>query len=135
MMTRFLLLAAALVACSAAQRRAADSAVTPMPNGAPTIVAIRPDSVWIAAGAVTEVVLHGRGFVPGKPGHNTVMLGTATFNDVPASDDGTEIRFVIPDRVPSGGEAPPMPIDPGAYPVRVRTPNGDSNVVNVRVYR
>jgi|SRR5690349_15338233 len=137
MMRPPLILLACVVAaaCSAPRSRTADGAATRAPNGAPTLDAVRPDSVWMAAGAVTEVILRGRGFIPGRPGHNTVVLGTAVFNDVPASDDGREIRFVIPDRLPSGGEAPPMPIDPGAYPLRVRTPNGESNVVNVRVYR
>jgi hypothetical protein len=137
MMRRSLTLLSCVLAaaCSASRSRAADDAATPLPNGAPTLDAVRPDSVWIAAGTVTEVVLRGRGFVPGRPGHNTVVLGTVVFNDVPANDDGREIRFVIPDRLPSGGEGPPMPIDPGAYPVRVRTPNGESNVVTVRVYR
>lgn len=135
-----LLLACALAyvlagACSASRRRAAEAAATRVPNGAPTLDAIRPDSVWIAAGVVTEIVLNGRGFVPGRPGHNTVVLGTVAFNDVPASDDGREIRFVIPDRMPTGGEAPPMPTDAGAYAMRVRTPNGESNPLNVRVYR
>jgi hypothetical protein len=135
---RLLLLLVCVVvsACSASRHRAADTAAaTRVTSSAPTLDAIRPDSVFIASGAVVEVVLRGSGFVPGRPGHNTVLLGTAAFNEVPASDDGKEIRFVIPDRLPSGGEAAPMPIDPGSYPVRVRTPNGESNPVNVRVYR
>jgi hypothetical protein len=136
-MTRRVLLLACVVAgaCSSRRHQAADAAAERAPNGAPTLDAIRPDSILVAAGAVAEVVLRGTGFVPGRPGHNTVVLGTVAFNDVPASDDGKEIRFVIPDRMPSGGEAPPMPLDAGAYPVRVRTPNGESNPLNVRVYR
>jgi hypothetical protein len=125
-----------VVACSASRSRTGDASATARtPNVAPTLDAVRPDSILVATGAVAEVVLRGRGFVPGRPGRNTVVFGAASFNDVPASDDGTEIRFVIPDRLPSGGEAPPTPIEPGSYVVRVRTPNGESNVVTVRIYR
>jgi hypothetical protein len=136
MIRRPLLLVAclALAACSASRSRTG-GASTRTPNAAPALDAVRPDSILVMAGAVAEVVLQGRGFVPGRPGRNTVMFGATSFNDVPASDDGKEIRFVVPDRMSSGGEAPPMPIEPGSYGVRVRTPNGESNVVTVRVYR
>ena len=136
MMRQLILLAGALVtACSARHPRPAAATAELAPNVAPTLDAIRPDSVRISAGSVVEVVLRGRGFVPGQPGRNTVLLDRVSFNDVPASDDGNEIRFVIPDRLPSGGEAPPMPIDPGPYAVRVRTPGGESNPMTVRIYR
>ena len=126
---------AALAACSASRSRTGDAAAAQTPNAAPTLDAVRPDSILVMTGAVAEVVLQGRGFVPGRPGRNTVVFGAAAFNDVPASDDGKEIRFVVPDRLSSGGEAPPVPIEPGSYGVRVRTPNGESNAVTVRIYR
>jgi hypothetical protein len=137
MMRRLLFLVAAVLvaACATRAGRSADSAAASAPNAQPAIEAIRPDSVWISSGSFAEVVLRGRGFIPGQPGRNTVLLGRVAFNDVPASDDGKEIRFVIPDRLPSGGEAPPMPIDPGSYTIRVRTPDGESNPMTVRVYR
>jgi hypothetical protein len=97
--------------------------------------AVRPDSVVVAQGAVVEVLLRGRGFAPGTPGRNTVVFGTLTLNNVPANTDGTEIRLVIPDMMPSGGEAAPMPTMPGPYEVRVRTAAGESNAATVRVYR
>jgi len=111
----------------AVQRRAADTALR--------LDVIRPDSVFVAQGAVVEVVLHGRGFAPGTPGRNTVVFGTLTLNNVPANTDGTEIRLVIPDVMPSGGEAAPMPTVAGPYAVRVRTASGESNAATVRVYR
>jgi hypothetical protein len=137
MMRRPFVLVAGLVlgACSASRSRTGDAAAARTPNAAPTLDAVRPDSVLVSMGAVVEVVLQGTGFVPGKPGRNTVVFGSASFNDVPASDDGKEIRFVVPDRMSSGGEAAPMPIEPGSYGMRVRTPNGESNAVTVRVYR
>lgn len=123
-----------LAAC-ARQQAASDAAAEASLGVPPRLDAIEPDSVWVASGSVVEVVLRGRGFVAGSPGHNTVIFGTFPLNDVPANADGTQIRLVIPDRLPSGGEAPPRPVDSGAYPVSVRTPNGQSNAMNVRVYR
>ena len=87
------------------------------------------------SGAVVEVVIRGSGFVPGKPGRNTVQFGTVTVSDVPANDDGTEIRFVVPGVVPSGGEAAPLPLESGSYPIRIQTTSGSSNAVIVRIVR
>ena len=115
-----------MMACAA--RHNADS-------GTPRLEAIQPDSVMIADGVVVEVTLRGSGFAPGTPGRNTVVFGRMTVNSVPANDDGTQIRFVIPDRMPSGGEAAPLPIDAGSYTILVRTPSGESNVKNVKVSR
>lgn len=101
----------------------------------PHIDAVRPDSVMLADGAVVEVLVRGSGFEPGPPGRNTIEFGNVSIPDVPASADGREIRLVIPDRVPSGGEAAPLPLDAGRYDVRVRTSAGTSNAVSVRVGR
>jgi hypothetical protein len=122
-------------ACSAHRGGAGGSADAATASAAPHIDGIQPDSVVVAQGSVVEVVVRGRGFVAGMPGHNIVMFGRHAINDVPANANGTEIRLVIPDRLPSGGEAPPQPIEPGPYPITVKTPNGESNAVNVRVYR
>ena len=81
------------------------------------------------------MLLLGHGFEPGAPGRNTVLLGTHAVNDVPANTEGTEIHLVIPEAVASGGEAPPMPLDPGNYAVRVRTHSGESNAATVRIFR
>ena len=125
MTARALVLAAALSAC----------ALRGQPSRDPHLDQVRPDSVRLASGVITEVVLVGRGFEPGAPGRNTVLLGTHAVNDVPANADGTEIRFVIPDIVASGGEAPPAPLDAGSYAVRVRTRSGESNAATVRILR
>jgi hypothetical protein len=63
------------------------------------------------------------------------MFGTFAINDVPSNADGTEIRLVIPETLPSGGEAPPQPVLSGSYPIRVRSQSGESNAVVVRVVR
>jgi len=101
----------------------------------PTIDSLRPDSVFVAPGAVVEIVVQGHGFAPGTPGRNTVRFGAARLTNVPASDDGRVIRVVVPDRVPSGGEAAPLPLETGRYDIRVETPAGTSNAVVVRVFR
>jgi len=99
------------------------------------IDAVRPDSVMLAPGVVVEVVVSGRGFAPGTPGRNTIQLGETTITGVPASADGKEIRVVIPDRVPSRGDAAPLPLEAGRYNLRVQTAAGMSNAVAVRVDR
>lgn len=104
-------------------------------DAAPTIDSLRPDSVLVGPGAVVEIVLQGRGFVPGTPGRNTVRFGTVTLTNVPASDDGRVIRVVVPDRVPSGGDAAPLPLETGRYDIRVETSAGTSNTMVVRVFR
>lgn len=101
----------------------------------PTIDSLRPDSVFVAPGAVVEIVVQGRGFVPGTPGQNTVRFGPVRLTNVPASDDGRVIRVVVPDRVPSGGEAAPLPLETGRYDIRVETSAGTSNTMVVRVFR
>lgn len=101
----------------------------------PYIDSVRPDSVMLAPGAVVEVVVSGRGFAPGTPGRNTIQLGEATITGVPASADGKEIRVVIPDRVPTRGEAAPLPLEAGRYNLRVQTAAGMSNAVAMRIDR
>lgn len=104
-------------------------------SATPAIESLRPDSVFVAPGAVVEIVLQGRGFVPGTPGRNTVRFGTVKLTNVPASDDGRVIRVVVPDRVPSGGDAAPLPLETGRYDIRVETSAGTSNAMVVRVFR
>ena len=101
----------------------------------PTIESLRPDSVFVAPGAIVEIVVQGHDFAPGKPGRNTVRFGAVKLTDVPASDDGREIRVVVPERVPSGGEAAPRLLETGRYDIRVETAAGTSNVMVVRVFR
>lgn len=113
------------LACSAIRQR----------DVAPRIDDVSPDSVMVPAGAVVEIVVQGHGFAPGAPGRNTVRFGAQTITSVPATENGTELRFVIPDRVPSGGEAAPLPLEAGPYSLSIRTENGESNARIVRVYR
>jgi hypothetical protein len=54
---------------------------------------------------------------------------------VSANRGGTRITFVVPDAIESGGEAPPVRVITGSYPVQVETSLGKSNVLMLRVFR
>jgi hypothetical protein len=110
----------------------ADNAVL---SGAPVIASARPDSVVLPYGGVVEVTLVGSGFIPGKPGQNTVHFDGTELRLVPASSDGRQIVFAIPDMINRGGGAPPSALSAGRYDVSVETTSGISNAVTVRVYR
>lgn len=109
-----------------------ENAVT---SGPPVIESARPDSVVLPYGGVVQVTLFGTGFVPGKPGQNTVHFSNTALKLVPASSDGRQIIFAIPDMISRGGEAPPSALRPGSYNVSVETNSGTSNAVTVRVFR
>lgn len=104
-------------------------------SGPPVIESARPDSVALPYGGVVEVTLFGTGFVPGKPGQNTVHFSNTALKLIPASSDGRQIIFAIPDMISRGGEAPPSALRPGSYDVSVETNSGMSNAVTVRVFR
>jgi hypothetical protein len=120
-------------------REVADNAVTPenkaVTSGPPVIESARPDSLVLPYGGVVEVTLSGTGFIPGKPGQNTVHFDGTALKLVPASSDGRQIVFAIPDMINSGSGAPPSALRAGRYSVSVETTSGTSNAVTVRVYR
>ncbi|MEO9037132.1 MAG: hypothetical protein ABI442_16650 [Gemmatimonadaceae bacterium] len=101
----------------------------------PHIDAVRPDTVVARFGAVVEVVIGGRGFAPGSPGMNALEFAGSRINAVPSNATGTEIRFVIPETIPSTSEAPPRPLMGGTYIVRIVTGAGTSNGMPVTVVR
>jgi len=126
----------AVVRCAAPQSRQAQvHASSDVSSSTPVIDSARPDSVLLPYGGVVEVTLHGKGFVPGKPGKNTVHFDGTALRQVAASTDGNRLVFVVPDVINSGGEAPPMRLQSGDYPVSIETISGTSNAVTVRVYR
>jgi len=101
----------------------------------PVLDAMRPDSVLVGPGRVVEVTLVGSGFVRGTPGENTVLFGSSVLRGVASSDRGRRITFVVPDAMESGGEAPPVRLITGSYPVQVETALGKSNVLMLKVFR
>ena len=104
-------------------------------SGPPVIESARPDSVVLPYGGVVEVTLVGSGFIPGKPGQNTVHFDNTALRLVPASSDGRQIVFAIPDMINGGGGAPSSSLGAGNYSVSVETTSGTSNAVTIRVYR
>jgi hypothetical protein len=115
----------AAAACASARRG----------DGLPHIERITPDTVTLADGTVSEIIVHGSGFAGGNPGRNTIRVGDLTITSVPASDDGHEIRVVLPTRAPAQGDVAPLPIDAGRYPLTVATTRGTSNAVILRIGR
>ena len=102
--------------------------------GAPALAQLVPDSIVVMRGMVAEVEIRGQRFDGNQatPG-NTVSVGTVVLNGVRANAEGTVIRFVVPDAVPSGAEAPPSPWMPGRYAVTVRTPLGVSDTLYLTI--
>jgi hypothetical protein len=104
-------------------------------TGRPVIASARPDSVVLPYGGVVEVTLSGSGFIAGKPGQNAVHFNGIVLRQVPASANGREIVFAIPDVINLGGGSPPSALRAGSYSVSVETTSGTSNAVTIRVYR
>ncbi|MFI5229866.1 MAG: hypothetical protein ACHQWU_12405 [Gemmatimonadales bacterium] len=128
--------ASVAAACQRAKALHVSSAVAQSTaSGGPAIDSVRPDSVLVPRGAVVEVVIHGHGFAPGMPGANTIHFAGMAIAQVPANAAGTVIHFVIPDVVTSRSEAPPLPLDAGAYALTIETGGGTSNAVTLRVFR
>lgn len=121
------LVVAVLVSCASVGKQSDDEA--------PELERLSPDSVFVAPGSVVAVTLIGSGFQRGAAGDNTVHFGRSAIRGVSANYDGTRIAFVVPDAIDSGGEAPPVRVITGSYPVQVETPFGKSNVLMLRVFR
>jgi hypothetical protein len=122
------LVAAGMVACA---HRRGDGSDPSLPH----IDAVRPDSVLVPRDNVVEVTIVGRRFAPGAPGKNTIQFAGTSITQVPANAKGTEIRFAIPDAIPSGNQAPPLHLETGTYTVRIVTAAGASNPMTIRVFR
>jgi hypothetical protein len=129
---RATLVAFAPIVLAACRYRHADSNAV---STTPRLDVVRPDSVSMPRGTIIEVVLVGKGFAPGTPGANTIEFAGMSIGNVPATATGDTIRFVIPESVTRGGEAPPIALETGTYPLRVTTAAGTSNALTIRVYR
>lgn len=115
--------------------RPPDSARSPArtPAALPVLQRITPESARVVANAVLEIRLDGSGFELGPQGANDVEVGPVRLRQVPANSAGRQLQFVLPDRVPESGEAPPRRLFPGDYPVTVTTRAGKSNALSFRV--
>ncbi len=115
-----------------AMLRPAEHCPTP-PGSAPVLLALRPDSVALAA--VLEeratVTLVGCGFGDGPV---QLSMGAARIGPLTPTDAGTRVRFVVPAAIASGGEAPPMTTPAGTYDVVLTTARGPSRARTLTVY-
>lgn len=92
--------------------------------GAPPVISsVSPQPLLIQSGAINALIIRGSGFVPDS---NTVSIGSLSFAAIRAEQGGTVITIRVPDRMPSGGEAPPMLWVDGEYPLIVRNTRGQS---------
>lgn len=103
---------------------------TTSPAGVVQVVSVAPDTVTIRAGEPTMVIIRGSGF---DATGNTVRLGPVTVTSVKASEGGTIIAFMVPERVPATGGAAPMLWVPGTYALTVENRRGVSRAVSVTV--
>lgn len=99
-----------------------------VPDAAPVVSSVTPDSVRLAANG--DIVLRGTGFAMAAT--NTVHVGPIVIAQV-ASATGTELRVSVPARYTTNAEAPPRPLFPGSYPVSVDVGGRRSNAVTLKV--
>lgn len=111
-------------ACRRSERSAAST------DTGVVVTAISPTSITVRVGEVTELVVRGTGF---EATDNTIMFGPVTLTSVKSTDRGTRISLIVPDRMPSGGGAPPMLWLAGDYPLTVTNRRGTSAPFTVTV--
>lgn len=93
-------------------------------DGRPHLSRLVPSSAAIAGGAVVVVALSGTGLTDTK---NRIFFGAFELGAV--DSDGRTLRFSVPTAAPSRGEAAPMELQPGRYPVYVVNRNGTSDTL------
>ena len=117
-------LATTCVCCSASEpgRVSPIGRVLPIMSANPTIDRLEPASGWAGDAYPITVTIYGSHLTASD---NTVTFGPVEIADRP-STDGTQLVFSVPKMFPSGGEVPPMVLQPGEYEVRVTNANGTS---------
>lgn len=97
---------------------------------APMIDSVSPDTVIIRDGAAAVLTLRGKGFASDS---NTVRVGPVTLYGIRGTNGGTTLTIILPDRLPSGGGAPPMLWTSGTFDVVIHTMRGRSAVSQVTI--
>lgn len=98
----------------------------------PVIERITPTSGPAGTAYPIRLTIEGRHFADSA---NVVQFGPVTVEQVASSTAGTRIEFYAPKERSSGGEAPPMVLDPGRYDVTVTTAAGRSNAISFTLTR
>jgi hypothetical protein len=94
------------------------------------ISSLAPDTVSVAPGESPEFAIIGAGFLIAPT--NTVAIGPVRVTQI-ASKDGLRLHVSLPDRIQSGGEAPPSDWSSGRYPVVVSNSAGESDTAWIRI--
>jgi hypothetical protein len=103
------------------------------PSNAPLLQQLTPERADVSRGAVVDVLVQGQGF----DSLNVVQFGTVTLTQVRRVSPIT-LRFSVPlddEQRVGRGEAPPIALAPGVYPVRVVTARGTSNALSFTLQR
>jgi len=125
------LVAVAAMSGACARREAPPADAAAATQGAlPELLRFVPDSADISLGQVVRVLAIGRRF---DPTNNTVEFGPVPLRRVAANATGDTIAFTVPLERLSGGGAPPQPVDPGTYNVRIVTAVGRTATLPFRV--
>ena len=101
-------------------------------TGPPIIDRIDPTSGPAGEDYPIDLTIHGSGFAEAD---NIVRVGSVTISNRPSTNAGTQITVAVPKMIDSGGEVPPMVIQPGEYPITVTTEHGTSEPVMFRLTR
>jgi len=94
------------------------------------IIALSPDTVVMRDGAPAVLTLRGKGFASDS---NTVQVGPVTLYGIRSTNGGTRLTLILPDRLASGGGAPPMLWTSGTFDVVINTVRGRSAVSHVTI--
>jgi hypothetical protein len=97
----------------------------------PHLIQIVPASGPAGIAYPLRATIGGIGFMPAG---NLVQFGPVRIANV-ASADGFHLTFAVPKLVSSRGEVPPMVLEPGQYPVTVKTASGQSNTLSFTLTR
>ncbi len=101
-------------------------------TGPPIIDRIDPTSGPAGEDYPIDLTIHGSGF---GEADNVVHFGSVTISNRPSTNAGTQMTVAVPKMIDSGGEVPPMVIQPGEYPITVTTEHGTSEPVTFRLTR
>jgi hypothetical protein len=128
-MSRWLVASIGMVTVLACHKRARAELAS---SSAPAVSSISPVTGPAGASYPIELTISGHNFADST---NTVTFGPVTLKAVRSTNAGTRIVVYAPKELPSTGEAPPMPLVPGSYTVRVATAAGTSNAVTFTLGR
>ncbi len=98
----------------------------------PVIQRIAPPTGWAGQDYPLEATVHGTGF---SESGNVIAFGSISIEDLPSTDEGTQITFPVPKQQRSGIEVPPMVLPVGEYSVTVTTVDGTSNAITFTLTR